>query len=224
MPTEAQRTAWFRCARPSWRTCSRAGEGCTLDSRSRANDLASGVRMSSAKRLQRTHRSLADRRGHGASARSVGAGIKLACVNVALGVRGEGQKVEEEKMKRVTVLLAAGLIVLAAVALPMIRAGAQGTVVNDNNLDQMIANAKTSADHEAIAAYFEQEAADAEKKADLHKSTAETYRKLKLPKPVYMAEMCDGIASGFEKTAKDAEDLAKMHHEMAKEAGVKTGQ
>jgi 2-methylaconitate cis-trans-isomerase PrpF len=125
-------------------------------------------------------------------------------------------------MKRVTMLLAAGLIMLAAAALPTIRAGAQQAVVTDENLDQMITSAKSPADHDAIAAFFEQEAADATKKANLHKGTAETYRKLKIPKPVYMAEMCDGIASGFEKTAKDAENLAKMHHEMAIKAGATT--
>ncbi len=123
-------------------------------------------------------------------------------------------------MKRVTILLA-GLVFLAAASLPVNRAGAQqAAVVTDDTLDQMITNAKTPAEHGAIATYFEQEATDARKKAAIHKSSAETYRKLKLSKPMYMAEMCDGIASGFEKTAKDAEDLAKMHHDMAKKAGA----
>ena len=127
-------------------------------------------------------------------------------------------------MKRVTVFLVAGLIALAATALPTLRARAQPSAVTDDNLDQMITSAKTPAEHDAIAAYFEQEAADAQKKADLHKGAADTYRKLKIPKPVYMAEMCDAIAAGFEKTAKDAAKLAKMHHEMAKKAGATSGQ
>jgi hypothetical protein len=127
-------------------------------------------------------------------------------------------------MKRVTVLLAAGLILLAATVLPTIRAGAQATVVTDDNLEQMIANAKAPADHEAIAAYFEQEAADARKKADLHRHAAETYRKMRIPKPVGMAEMCDGIAATWDKGAADAQNLAKMHHEMAKKAAATTGQ
>jgi hypothetical protein len=126
-------------------------------------------------------------------------------------------------MKRVTVLLAAGLILLAAATLPTIRAGAQPAVVTDDNLDQMIASAKAPADHEAIAAYYDGEAADAKKKADLHRNSADTYRKLKISKPVYMAEMCDSIAAGFDATAADAEKMAKMHREMAKTAGAKTG-
>jgi hypothetical protein len=120
-------------------------------------------------------------------------------------------------MKRVTMLLAAGLILLAA-TVPAIRAIAQPTTVTGDNLEQMITTAKTPADHDAIAAFFDQEAAGARNKAGLHRRTAEGYRKLKIPKPVYMAEMCDGIAEGFEKSATDAENLAKMHREMAKSA------
>ena len=67
-------------------------------------------------------------------------------------------------MKRVTILLAAGLVLLAAASLPIMRAGAQQAVVTDANLDQMIASAKTPADHDAIAAFYEQQATDAKKK------------------------------------------------------------
>ncbi len=67
-------------------------------------------------------------------------------------------------MKRVTILLAAGLVLLAAVSLPIIEAGAQQTAVTDDNLNQMIASAKTPADHEAIAAYYDAEAAENEKR------------------------------------------------------------
>jgi hypothetical protein len=109
-------------------------------------------------------------------------------------------------------LLAAGLVVLAAAILPTIRAGAQSAVVSDDNLTQSIANAKTPADHEAIAAYYDQEAADAEKKAALHRQSASNY------KPVGMANMCNSIAQYWDKVAADAKDLAKAHRAMAKEA------
>ena len=125
-------------------------------------------------------------------------------------------------MKRVIMLLAAGLVLLAAASLPTIRAGAQQAVITDDNLDQMITSAKTPADHEAIAAYFEQQAAETKKKADLHRNTADTYRKLKIPKPVYMAEMCDNIAAMWDKIAAGEEKLANAHREMAKKAGAGT--
>ena len=120
-------------------------------------------------------------------------------------------------------LLAAGLVLLAAASLPTIRAGAQPAVVTDDNLNQTIESAKTRADHEAIAAFYEQQAADAKKKAELHRSTAETYRKLNLSKPVDMAHMCDGIAAMWDKIAADNLKLAKAHKQMAK-AAAPTGQ
>ena len=122
-------------------------------------------------------------------------------------------------MKRVTILLAAGFVLVVAASLPIVRAGAQQAVVSDDNVGQMVANAKTPADNEAIAAYYEQQAAEAKKKADLHRRMAETYRKLQIPKPVYMAEMCDGMAKLWEKIASDDERLVKAHREMAKAGG-----
>ncbi len=122
-------------------------------------------------------------------------------------------------MKRVTMLFAAGFLFLAAASLPIMRASALQAVVTDDNLDQMIASAKTRAEHEAIAAFYEQQVLDATKKASIHRRTAETYRSLKIPKPVYMAEMCDGIAAMWDKIAADNSKLAKAHEDMANNAG-----
>lgn len=127
-------------------------------------------------------------------------------------------------MKRVTLVLAAGILLLAPGVLPTIRATAQSpAVVTDDNLDQSIANAKTPADHEAIAAYYDQEAASAKAKAALHHNTAKTYEKLNIAKPVGMVNMCKEIAAYWDKVARNAEDLAKAHREMAK-AGTGTAQ
>jgi hypothetical protein len=123
-------------------------------------------------------------------------------------------------MRRATIFLAAVLMLFAAASLPNIRADAQQAVVTDDNLDQMITSAKTPAEHEAIAAFYEQQATDAKKKAELHRNTADTYRKLKISKPVGMAEMCDGIAAMWAKIASDNSRLAEAHREMAKQAGA----
>jgi hypothetical protein len=112
---------------------------------------------------------------------------------------------------------------LATAALPTIRAHAQPAVVTDDNLDQMIASAKTPAEHDAIAAYYQQEATAAKEKADLHRRAAATYRKMNIAHPVGMANMCDGVAAMWDKIAADAEKLARSHHEMAK-AAAQTGQ
>ncbi len=126
-------------------------------------------------------------------------------------------------MKRVAMLLTLGLFLLAAAALPAPAVAQQETVTADN-LDQMIAKMKTPADHEAIASYFDQVAADARKKAELHHHSAETYRTMRTEKPAGMANMCDAIAADFDKAATQAEKLAKAHREMAKKAGGQTGQ
>ncbi|HEY6395080.1 MAG TPA: hypothetical protein VIX12_06645 [Candidatus Binataceae bacterium] len=127
-------------------------------------------------------------------------------------------------MKGLRLSAALALLVMVGISmLPTFRAVASQEVTSAN-LDQMIASAKTPADHEAIAVFYDGEAADAKKNAELHRNTADTYRKLKISKPVYMAEMCDTIAAGFQKTATDAENLAKAHREMAKSAATQTGQ
>ena len=123
-------------------------------------------------------------------------------------------------MRRVTISLVAVVLLFVAASLPGIRAGAQQAAVTDDNLNQMIASAKTPAEHEAIATFYEQQAADAKKKAELHRNTADTYRKLKISKPVGMAEMCDGIAAMWDKIAADNSRLAEAHREMAKQAGT----
>ncbi len=90
--------------------------------------------------------------------------------------------------------------------------------VNDDNLTQSIAEAKTPAQHEAIATYYDQEAASSKEKADLHRRAAASYRKMNIDKPVGMANMCDNTATMWDKVSADAKKLAGDHHEMAKAA------
>lgn len=122
-------------------------------------------------------------------------------------------------MKQITVLLIAGLVLFSTASQLVTMAGAQPAAVTEDNVSQMIASAKTPADHQAIAAYYEQQAAEAKKKAALHRNQADTYRKLNIPKPVGMAEMCDEIAAMWDKTAHHYSKLAKAHQQMAKSAG-----
>jgi hypothetical protein len=103
--------------------------------------------------------------------------------------------------------------------MPTFRAVAQSAAVTDDNLVQSLANAKTAADQEAIAAYYDEEVADAKKKADLHRNAADTYQKLNIAKPVGMVNMCKGLVKYWDKVADQAKDLAKAHRAMAKAAG-----
>jgi hypothetical protein len=144
----------------------------------------------------------------------------------AIGGRAKSKKAKGRKttMKRLSVSLAAMFLVFAAATLPATQLLAQPAAVTDDNLGQAITSAKTPAEHEAIATYYEQEAAEAKKKADLHRRAAESYRKMNIAKPVGMANMCDGVVGMWDKIAADASKLANDHREMAKKAGAQTGQ
>src|ERR1700676_4047685 len=113
-------------------------------------------------------------------------------------------------MKRVTVFLVAGLLLLAAATLPTFRAGAQQTVVTDDNLNQIIAHAKPPADNEAISAYYDTEAAENEKKARFHTTNVNMYSKLSfLPH-------CKALVKAFQEAADQDKALAAAHRAMAK--------
>ncbi len=113
-------------------------------------------------------------------------------------------------MKRKSMLIAAGLFLLAAAIVPTIRAVAQQAVVTDDNLNQMIAHAKTPADHEAIAAYYDTEAAENEKKARFHTTNINMYSKLSfLPH-------CKALVKAYQDAADQDKALAAAHRAMAK--------
>jgi hypothetical protein len=121
-------------------------------------------------------------------------------------------------MKRRNLLLAAAFILVGAISLFAIQAGAQSPPVTDDNLAESIQNAKTPADHEAIAGYYDAEAAEAEKKAALHRQSASNL------KPVGMANMCNTLAEYWDKVAAQDKELASAHRKMAKGAGGTTAQ
>jgi hypothetical protein len=83
------------------------------------------------------------------------------------------------------------------------------------DIEQMVATAKTPADHEAIAAYYEKEAQDAHKKHAQHQKMEESYKKNPALNKSNFGWHCDQVAQNYEKIAKQYDDLAKMHKEMA---------
>ncbi len=117
-------------------------------------------------------------------------------------------------MKPVTILCALTFLVLAT-AMPIPAIGADA--VQEANLEQMIANAKTPADHEAIATYYDREAADNASTAEFHRKLAKTYADLHI-KPTDMRHHCEEMAKYFAGVARDAKLLAAEHREMAKKA------
>jgi hypothetical protein len=85
------------------------------------------------------------------------------------------------------------------------------------SIEQMIADAKTPADHEAIAAYYDQEAQAAHTKHEEHLKLQASYEKTPhLASKTGLPAHCKQIATDYDKIAKEYESLAKMHRQMAK--------
>jgi len=92
------------------------------------------------------------------------------------------------------------------------------TAQEEKNLEQIISNATTTADHEAIAAYYEKEAQALHAKHDEHQKMSEWYKKNPTVNKSGFSTHCDIIATNDNKTAKEYEALAKLHRDMAKSA------
>jgi len=110
-------------------------------------------------------------------------------------------------------------IVMIAVAVSVIGYHAVSFAQEGKSIDQRIADAKTAADHEAIAAYYEQEAQAAHKKHEEHLKLKASYEKTPhLASKTSLPWHCSTIAENYNKTAKEYEALAKLHRDMAKAA------
>ncbi|MFY9314560.1 MAG: hypothetical protein WAO95_03255 [Burkholderiales bacterium] len=80
--------------------------------------------------------------------------------------------------------------------------------------------ARTRADHEAIAAWYEREAASAEGRAAAHRRMRDAYA---LPDPRYsnaaFVEHCENLILRYQQTAESNLALADLHRRLAGEAG-----
>jgi len=83
------------------------------------------------------------------------------------------------------------------------------------------AGAKSPADHEALAAYYDKQAADARAKAELHRKMGEEYKKAPGPfgmTKTHFHEHCEALARNYTASAKEYAAMASAHREMAKSA------
>ena len=126
-------------------------------------------------------------------------------------------------MRRITVGVTLAMLALVAVFyLSTQRAGAQPAEKFD--LEKAITGAKTPADHEAIASYYDKEAATAKDKAAEHRRLAEIYRTQAASGRAPLQPMgmhCQQLAQIYESAATDNAALAAAHRQMAQEAGQK---
>jgi len=93
-----------------------------------------------------------------------------------------------------------------------------GSAEEGKNLEQMITEAKTPADHEAIAACYDKEVQEAHQKQAEHKKLADSYDLTPKLKGGTMSKHCMDAAKKYEGIAKDYEAMAIAHRAMAKAA------
>jgi len=97
-------------------------------------------------------------------------------------------------------------------------AGLQGCSTQQPDIVSMVMDAKTPADHEAIAAYYEEEAAANEVQASSHRQLAETYRQFHNTYKNNMAPHCEIAADYYSKLAAQDSALAQQHRKLAEDS------
>jgi DNA mismatch repair ATPase MutL len=83
-------------------------------------------------------------------------------------------------------------------------------------LEQKIAGAQTRADHESIAASYEQEANALQAKADEHRQMVKAYGAFGFLKEKHnLVQHCDSLVKKYQDAARENLALAKIHREIA---------
>ena len=111
---------------------------------------------------------------------------------------------------RVLILIIFGLLV-------------SGVQMNSYSMDmgQAVHNAKTRADHEALAKYYEQATKEMQSKLQDHQKMYEQYQAESQyygRQGLDMESMCRGLIHTYEQAVKENMDMAASHRKMAAEA------
>jgi hypothetical protein len=123
---------------------------------------------------------------------------------------------DEENVMKTWKVISAATAILAITGLNSLPFS---SAAEETNIEQMIEQAKTPADHEALAAYYEKEAQAAKQKYELHKKMEAAYSRFpSLKQKSNILFHCDTLAKDYETMAKQYEMLAQIHREMAKAA------
>ena len=115
--------------------------------------------------------------------------------------------------KTVSAALAASLLALS------LSAGYAAAAEPPPSIAGKVEAAKTRADHEQIASFYEQEAKAAQMKSDEHRQLAAQYKK-----PGYgnvaptLIQHCNYIAAKYQEAAAESLKMARLHRDMAAKA------
>ena len=98
-----------------------------------------------------------------------------------------------------------------------------GVQMNAYSIDmgQAVHTAKTPADHEALAKFFDEAAKQMQEKVQEHKKMYEQYQAESQyygRQGLDMESMCRGLIHAYEQAAKENTDMATSHRKMAAEA------
>lgn len=101
--------------------------------------------------------------------------------------------------------------------------GAQGMMMEHHRISivEVVQNADSAADHEAVAKLFDEDAAAYDKAAVDHETLAHQYGKAKSyfrwhDKTAELASHCNALAKSLREAASSARKLAQMHRDIAK--------
>jgi len=97
-------------------------------------------------------------------------------------------------------------------------AGLEGCSTQHPDIARMVMDAKTPADHEAIAAYYEKEAAANEAEASSHRQLAATYREFHNTYKNNMAPHCEIAADYYSRIAAQDSALAQEHRKLVQDS------
>lgn len=111
---------------------------------------------------------------------------------------------------------AAGVAALFALSLAMGAGSALAADITDANAFEKSATASTAADHQALAAYFTEKAAEAGKEAELHQKMLTA--SMSGRNYAGMQPHCKKLISANEDAQKAYKELADLHAKLAKDA------
>jgi hypothetical protein len=111
-----------------------------------------------------------------------------------------------------------GIIVVVSLTVSVLGYLSVGVAEEGKSIEHLITEAKTSADHEAVATAYDKLAQEAHQKHADHKKMEEWYKKNPATNKAGFSFHCDRIGADYDKIAKEYEGLAKLHKDMAKHA------
>ena len=120
--------------------------------------------------------------------------------------------------KIVTAVSAAGLLAV------LVGGPTSVAVAEEKNIEELVQNAKTPADHEAIAKLYDEEAATARSKAEEHRKMGAKYTHFESANSKTqgvhfdMPKHCQNLTKSYEQAAKEADAMAAAHRQAAKNA------